>query len=112
MYFVPHLGELILTFIYLFFYVFIYISFKVIKESSRKIVPWISMTPLAIYKEILAGAGGAHLNATFHQLLYEHCPTQPLFDNDTFYYYNYGQQTVIDTNIRAQCWCKEILYTY
>ena len=35
----PHLGELILTFIYLFIYLFIGISFKVIKESSRKIVP-------------------------------------------------------------------------
>ena len=59
------------------------------------------MRPLAIHKQILAGTGGAHLNATFHQFLNEHCPTQLRFDNDTFYFYNYGQHTVINTDIRA-----------
>ena len=61
------------------------------------------MRPLAIHKQILAGAGGAHLNATFHQFLYEHCPTQPRFDNDIFYYYNYGQHTEVYTIRNSRC---------
>ena len=61
------------------------------------------MRPLAIHKQILAGAGGAHLNATFHQFLYKHCQTQPRFDNDIFYYYNYGQHTEVYTIRNSRC---------
>ena len=89
-------------------YIYLFTSRLKLSRKVQGIVPWISMRPLAIHKQILAGAGGVHLNATFYQFLYKDCPTQPRFDNDTFYYYNYGQHTVIDSDISAQFWCQEV----